>query len=81
MKLRVLTVHLSHGPVTWTCVLQGGADAPPEVMRLREQLIQNFQERMQLQRSVIELQSQNVQNTAEINRRCVCGRCNVQCQQ
>ncbi len=47
----------------------GSGDPPPEVVRLREQLIQNFQERMQLQRSVIELQSQNVQNTAEVNRR------------
>jgi hypothetical protein len=48
-----------------------GVEQSPEVVRLRSKLVEVFQERMQLQRSIIDLQSQNVQNTAEVNRRCV----------
>ena len=50
-----------------------GAATPEqlEIDSLRDQLVQIFQERMQLQRSIIDLQSQNVQNNAEISRRYV----------
>lgn len=35
--------------------------------QLRQQIVENFQEKMQLRRSLIELEDQNVQNSIEVN--------------
>ena len=45
------------------------AAAAEKLRSLRETLVNNFQDRMQIQRSLIELQAQAVQNHAEIGRR------------
>ncbi len=48
------------------CIL--GAESE-EAKRLRETLVDCFRERIQIQSSLIELQSQNVHNLAEVSRR------------
>ena len=39
------------------------------VNNMRQQIVENFQERMQLRRSLIELEDQNVQNSIEVSKR------------
>lgn len=39
------------------------------VNNMRERIVENFQERMQLRRSLIELEDQNVQNSIEVSKR------------
>src|SRR4051812_24288531 len=36
---------------------------------MRQRIVENFQERMQLRRSLIELEDQNVQNSIEVSKR------------
>ena len=38
---------------------------------MRKQIVDNFQERMQLRRSLIELEDQNVQNSIEVRKQFV----------
>ena len=45
------------------------------MVALREELVECFRERIQIQSSLIELQSQNVHNTAEITKRWVTPHC------
>jgi len=49
--------------------LAEAATAAENLRVLREELVSNFQERMQIQRSLIELHAQTVHNDAEIGRR------------
>jgi kinesin family member 18/19 len=39
------------------------------VNHMRQRIVENFQERMQLRRSLIELEDQNVQNSIEVSKR------------
>ena len=39
------------------------------VNNMRQRIVENFQERMQLRRSLIELEDQNVQNSIEVSKR------------
>lgn len=39
--------------------------------QVREKIVENFRERMQLRRSLIELEDQNVQNSIEVSLRCI----------
>jgi hypothetical protein len=57
-------------PEGYILINQAEAAAAAERLRiLRDELVTNFQERMQIQRSLIELHAQTVQNDAEIGRR------------
>ena len=57
-------------PEGYVLINQAEAAAAAERLRiLRDELVTNFQERMQIQRSLIELHAQTVQNDAEIGRR------------
>lgn len=57
-------------PEGYVLINQVEAVAAAERLRvLREELVSNFQERMQIQRSMIELHAQTVHNNAEIGRR------------
>lgn len=57
-------------PEGYVLINQAEAAAAVERLRvLREELVSNFQERMQIQRSLIELHAQTVHNDAEIGRR------------
>ncbi|RYG55571.1 hypothetical protein EON66_04985, partial [archaeon] len=47
----------------------GGSSAASSMRDLRNALISNFQERMQLRRSLAELQAQNTQNANEVHRK------------
>jgi hypothetical protein len=40
------------------------------VNQMRQQIVDNFQEKMQLRRSLIELEDQNVQNSIEVSWKC-----------
>ncbi len=40
--------------------------------QVREKIVENFRERMQLRRSLIELEDQNVQNSIEVRERLRC---------
>lgn len=42
--------------------------ATPRHEQVREKIVENFRERMQLRRSLIELEDQNVQNSIEVKR-------------
>ena len=46
-----------------------GAETRELVNSMRQMIVQNFQERMQLRRSLIELEDQNVQNSIEVSKR------------
>lgn len=50
-------------------VLGGDGRDRELVNRMRQQIVANFQERMQLRRSLIELEDQNVQNGIEVSKR------------
>ena len=41
-------------------------DGRDMVNAMRQKIVENFQERMQLRRSLIELEDQNVQNSIEV---------------
>lgn len=47
----------------------GGGEGRELVNNMRERIVENFQERMQLRRSLIELEDQNVQNSIEVSKR------------
>jgi kinesin family protein 18/19 len=50
--------------------LKSGANEGRElVQQMRQKIVENFQERMQLRRSLIELEDQNVQNSIEVSKR------------
>ncbi len=65
--------HGSVGQQLLDAAAAAAASAQPataaEISRLREALVTNYQERMQLRRSLAELAAQNVENDAEIARR------------
>lgn len=42
------------------------------VTQMRDQIVENFQEKMQLRRSLIELEDQNVQNSIEVHIHYLC---------
>lgn len=46
-----------------------GGEGRELVNQMREKIVENFQERMQLRRSLIELEDQNVQNSIEVSKR------------
>jgi uncharacterized membrane protein YgcG len=47
----------------------GGGEGRELVNNMRQRIVENFQERMQLRRSLIELEDQNVQNSIEVSKR------------
>lgn len=49
-------------------ITQGGGDREV-VNNMRQRIVENFQERMQLRRSLIELEDQNVNNSIEVSKR------------
>ncbi len=46
-----------------------GGEGRELVNNMRQRIVENFQERMQLRRSLIELEDQNVQNSIEVSKR------------
>lgn len=46
-----------------------GGEAREMINNMRQRIVDNFQERMQLRRSLIELEDQNVQNSIEVSKR------------
>ena len=48
---------------------QGNNEGREIVNNMRQNIVENFQERMQLRRSLIELEDQNVQNSIEVSKR------------
>jgi kinesin family protein 18/19 len=48
---------------------QGHNEGREIVNNMRQNIVENFQERMQLRRSLIELEDQNVQNSIEVSKR------------
>lgn len=46
--------------------LRSGGEGREVLNQMRQKIVDNFQERMQLRRSLIELEDQNVQNSIEV---------------
>jgi hypothetical protein len=63
--LRLLFLNCSI--LTLAASLRGSSDGQELLMNMRQKIVENFQERMQLRRSLIELEDQNVQNSIEVN--------------
>ena len=67
-----MTAHAMSWRVPLMSTRQGlSGEDNEEMVALREELVECFRERIQIQSSLIELQSQNVHNTAEITKRWV----------
>eukprot|EP00604_Paraphysomonas_vestita_P000022 CAMPEP_0174825618 /NCGR_PEP_ID=MMETSP1107-20130205/42935_1 /TAXON_ID=36770 /ORGANISM="Paraphysomonas vestita, Strain GFlagA" /LENGTH=854 /DNA_ID=CAMNT_0016057403 /DNA_START=1316 /DNA_END=3880 /DNA_ORIENTATION=- len=49
--------------------LRSGGEGREVLNQMRQKIVDNFQERMQLRRSLIELEDQNVQNSIEVSKR------------